>query len=322
MLSILSITIPIYLLIAVGYFAVRQGVFERIDMRLFGKLVMNFCLPALLFRSLAQRPLSEIFNGTYLVAYTLGSLLAFWVGRTVARRWLAKSRQHSALLGLGMAASNTGFIGYPIILQLLGPAAAVPLALTMVVENIFVLPLAITLIDHDHTAPASRRAAIRAVFARLIRNPIVMAIPLGAAFAWTQWQLPEPVSKAIGLLAGASSPIALFVIGGSLVGLQVRGMVSEILMVAYGKLIGHPLAVLAVVLVLPELDPVMRVTAVAVAAMPMLSIYPVLAQKQQQEGFCAAVLLVGTLSSFVTISVVLWALHLVPGWAPALGGAH
>jgi malonate transporter and related proteins len=52
---------------------------------------------------------------------------------------------------------------------------------------------------------------------------------------------------------------------------------------------------------------VLRTAAVVFTGMPMRSIYPILAQKYHEEGFCAAALLVATLSSFVTVSTLLWA---------------
>jgi malonate transporter and related proteins len=50
----------------------------------------------------------------------------------------------------------------------------------------------------------------------------------------------------------------------------------------------------------------LRTAAIALAAMPMLGIYPVLAQKHGHEGFCAAALLVTTVASFFTLSGLLW----------------
>lgn len=69
---------------------------------------------------------------------------------------------------------------------------------------------------------------------------------------------------------------------------------------------------LAVLGVLP-LEPQLRMGVVLTAAMPMLGIYPLLAQKHGQEGLAAA-LLGATVVSFVSISVLLWVFWQVPGW--------
>lgn len=58
----------------------------------------------------------------------------------------------------------------------------------------------------------------------------------------------------------------------------------------------------------------LRMAALAFAAMPMLSIYPILAQPHGEEAFCAAALLLTTLLSFVTISLWLWVATATLGW--------
>jgi len=64
------------------------------------------------------------------------------------------------------------------------------------------------------------------------------------------------------------------------------------------------------------IDAHLRMAAVLFASMPMLSIYPILAQRYRYEGFCAAALLVATLLSFVTVTISLWVMTSVLGWVP------
>ena len=138
-----------------GFLAVRARIFVAADMRVMGKLVIWFCLPALLFRTLAQQPMGEIVDGTYLAAYAGGSLVALgalaWYGAYVLRRPLPVA----ALFGLGASSSNTGFVGYPIAMQLLGPVAGAALALSMLVENLITIPLSRSC---SPTAPRARCA--------------------------------------------------------------------------------------------------------------------------------------------------------------------
>jgi hypothetical protein len=65
---------------------------------------------------------------------------------------------------------------------------------------------------------------------------------------------------------------------------------------------------------LVTLAPAMRAGAVLMAAMPMMGIFPILAQRHQREGLAAAALLGCTMASFVTISALLWLLRHLPGW--------
>ena len=71
-LNILTVTTPIYLLIGLGYIAVRAGWLARTDMRVLGQFVLRFALPALLFTMLARRSVVEIFDARFLLAYLGG----------------------------------------------------------------------------------------------------------------------------------------------------------------------------------------------------------------------------------------------------------
>jgi hypothetical protein len=80
------------------------------------------------------------------------------------------------------------------------------------------------------------------------------------------------------------------------------------------KLIGHPLAVLLVASLLPLLgvaamEPQLRAAALLMAAMPMLSIYPILAQAYGEADRSAAALLICMVTSFFTLSAWMWLVH-------------
>jgi predicted permease len=310
MLDILSITSPIYIIIALGFLMTRFGVFARTDMRVFGKFVINLALPALLFRALAQRQIGEIVNVTYLLAYLLGSLAVIGAGYLWSRRLAGLSPTTSTFYAMGMACSNSGYVGYPILLLTLAPVAGVAVALNMIVENLFVIPLLLFMAERERRGSGSWRVVGKSL-ARLATNPLILAMFAGLGVSALSWKLPEPLTRSVDMLATSCSALALFVIGGMLVGLPMRGMGRTVAPIAVGKLIGHPLAVLLALAVLPAvglagIDPSLRMAAVLMAAMPMMGIYPTLALAYGQEGFSAAALLVCTIASFFTLSGLLW----------------
>ncbi len=314
MLEVLAITTPIYLLIGLGYLAGRGGLFTATELRVLGRFVLMFSLPALLFDAVSRRTLEEVLNGAYLFAYATGSLAVLGLGTAWARWRRGAPISLAALQGMGMSSSNSGYVGFPILQQLLGPAAGAVLALTMLVENLLVMPLALALADAGGHGSV-RRALVQSLEG-LVRNPLVIAIAAGLVFALAGWRLPLPAARTVQILAAAASPVALFVIGGTLVGLRLEGVRGDILRVAFGKLVLHPLAVFAALALLPAIEPTLRFGALVLAAMPMLGIYPVLAQKHHHERFCAAALLTTTVLSFFSISAGLWWLKQHPGWMP------
>lgn len=93
-------------------------------MRVLDGFVMQLALPALVFQALAQRRFAEILNVSFLVAYAFGALIVMAAGWFYARRLQGRDAGFSALVGMGVNFSNSGFVGYPIAVQLLGPTAA------------------------------------------------------------------------------------------------------------------------------------------------------------------------------------------------------
>jgi predicted permease len=315
LLDILAITGPIYLCIALGFASVRWRVFSPADMRVLGRFVIQIALPALLFNALASRPLAEVWQPGYLLAYGAGSMALLLVSLWTARRLQRRGLSESAYMAMGMTCCNSGYVGYPVLLLAVGPLAGVALAMNLLVENLLKLPLLMTLADVGASGAArlSWKDALRQTLGRLARNPMIIAIVLGFGVALAGWQLPAVVSRTVNLFGAASGGLALFIIGGTLVGLQVRGLRRQVTQVATGKLLLHPAAVWAAVtllplLGLPALDGELRVAAVLAAAMPMLGIYPLLAQRHGYEGFTAASLLATTVASFFTLSAILWML--------------
>jgi malonate transporter len=306
MLPILAIVLPIFLLIATGYFATRHGIVSADQVRGFGRFVITFALPALVFRALSQRPLGEIFNGGYLAVYALGSVAALLGGFAWFRAVQRQGVTASAMRALGMSASNSGFIGYPVAAQFLGAKAAVALALTMIVENLVVLPIALALAEAGPGGQADPGRIGRGIAANLAKTPLIVAILAGGVFGLLGLHLPAPVAKAVGMIADASAPVALFTIGGTLVGLRVAGIVGEIAQISIGKLVLHPLAMLGLLQLIPVSDPDLRRGAIVLACIPMFSVYPIIGGRYGQEKVCAAALLAATTAAFVTIPTVLW----------------
>ncbi|QEM82944.1 AEC family transporter [Halomonas binhaiensis] len=310
MLDIVAITAPIFLIIGAGYLAMASRLLNREQIQGIGTFVLYFALPALVIRALTQNPLSDVIQPSYLLAYGLGSLLVFSLALVVSLTLRRKSLSESALLSLGMSASNSGFIGYPLAATVLGASpAAIFLALNMVVENLLIIPAALILAEAGRQSGASILTVARKTCVRLVRNPILIGLAVGLALATSEISLPGPLVQVIDMLANASGPAALFVIGGTLYGLKVGGMVNDVGQIVIGKLLLHPLAVLLLFMLQPPVDPVWIAGALLFACSPMISVYPLLGRRYGMAEVGAAALMVGTLSAFFTLSAAIWLMH-------------
>ncbi|UPQ90285.1 AEC family transporter [Vibrio sinaloensis] len=305
-LSYVVMTIlPVFIVIGVGYVAFKRQIIPPNGQKSLAAFVFNFGLPAAIFSALSSKSLDQIWNSDYVLAYTLGSLLAFALVAWVALVGLKRKPAHAVVLGLGGSFSNSLLIGFPIIYFLFGTQALVPFSLTLVVENLIMLPLLLALADMSSQASTSSVAkTLYQTAANLVKNPIVIAIVLGMLCSALNWQAPNTAARIIDILASTVTGVALFAIGGGLVGVQLSGMKQEIGLVMLAKLVLHPLMVLLCLVGWFELDPVMSAVAVILASMPMFGVYAVIGQRYQLGAMCSAVLLPTTLLAMVTVSLI------------------
>jgi predicted permease len=311
MLDILAITSPIYIIVLMGYLSTRFGLFDKPDMRVFGKFVLNLALPALIFNALAQRHVRDILHPAYLLAYLGGSLLMVTAAYLAGRHLGGLSRVRSIFLAMGMSCSNSSFVGFPILLLMVAPVAGVALALNVVIESLVMLPLLLAMAEHAKDGAGPWQRVLLQSLTRLARNPLVLAVTAGLVVSLAEVSLPQPVLRTVTLFSQASGGLSLFVIGGTLVGLPLSSGWQRVVPVVAGKLIGHPLAVMLLISILPLLgvapmEPQLRAAALLMAAMPMLSIYPILAQAFGEADRSATALLVCMVASFFTLSTWMW----------------
>jgi malonate transporter len=309
LLDVFSVTSPIFIIIFIGYFAVRFDVVPKSSIKVLGIFVVNFALPAMLFKVISERPINDIINPTYLFAYTAGSLIAFLFSLFIANKLRGKNFSTSTILGMGGSVSNSGFIGYPIVIQLLGPQAQIPVVLTMLVELVIMVPFVMTLAESSTNKNDRFIKSLTKSLLKVIKSPLIVGIFLGLLCSTFSIEMPENIMKVIDMFAVTAGSIALFFIGGSLVGLKVNGMFTDISLIMAGKLFIHPLAIFFVFLIFPPIDPLFQIAAVIMACCPMSSLFPVLGQKYNIDGFCSAILVPTTIVSFISLSTFIWFLE-------------
>ena len=317
MLEVVSTTSVIFLLIAVGYISIKISVFSETDIETFGRYIVNFALPALIFQAMSGHNVREILDVGYLGAYLGGSLLIFAGGYAWSRKVSGLTPLASTFQSMGMSGSNSGFIGYPILLMAMPAIASTALALNMIVENLIMIPLALVMAEHAKGGSGRGWILAGQIAGRLIRNPIVIALITGLAVSLLDLQVPGIIAKPIDLLAASSAAISLVVIGGMLAGIPLHAVDAQVIPVVVGKLLLHPLAVwigLLTVAVagIAVTDQRLAQAAILMAAMPAMSIYPILAQRYRQQESAALALLMMTGLSFFSISVVLGLLKALP----------
>lgn len=311
MIEILAITFPIFATIGLGYATVSFGVFAQSDMKILGKYVLNIALPALLCSAVAKRDLSEVFQLDYMLVFALGGVVTFAiVYLTLWAQGTGPARR--AIGAMGSCCPNSAYVGYPVMLMILPDYAGLVLALNFIVENFLLIPLGLILLESARDRDDRTKLQMLAgLFLSILKRPMFIGLLTGLALLLLGIELPAAGFRLLEMLAASASALALVMIGGSLVGLPLKGEMALAGQILLGKLIINPAMVILAAMVLPmiglpALSADMWTAAVLSAAMPMLVMYIVFAQEYGHEGVASIALLGATSGAFMTLSAILF----------------
>jgi len=309
-LHILQVTFPFFALVLCGYLATRRGVLPLAAIPGLNAFVLFFALPCMLFRFGANTPLAQLLDVRLALVYLLASLLI--VGLTVALTRRGRIGWNDAAFGALVAAfPNSGFMGVPLLVALLGAQAAGPVIVTLVLDLVVVSSLCIALSRLDAAGLNGAEAAAAKALRGVASNPMPWSILLGALFSGTGWQLAGPLMQTVDLLADAASPVALFTIGAVLARSQLSAAaavpVRDYAGVVVIKLFLHPLLVGVIGWVAIQaglgLQPFSLTVAVLVAALPSASNVTLLAERfGADNGRIARIILWTTAIAFLSFS--------------------
>nr|WP_246308559.1 AEC family transporter [Kineosphaera limosa] len=312
----MSVTFPFFALIGIGYLAARTGALPVAAVPGLNVFVLYFALTAMLYQLGAATPIRQLLDPAVLGLWLVAGLAVLAIAAATARRsgrgWL-----DSAFGGLIAALPNSGFMGVPLLLALVGQEAAGPISASLLVDIVLIQSIAIALAHFGDRGSSSLTTQVIASLGRVVRNPLPWAIMLGALAGWAQVSLPAPVDAVVTMLAAAATPVALFTIGAVLArerGGSTPGRVrtgvrafGDAYWLAGLKLFVHPLLVwvlgLGMQAVGIALSPTAHLVLILTAALPAAANVAVLAERYgANSARVARVILISTVLSYLTFT--------------------
>lgn len=308
MLANLLIVAPVFALILAGWIARKSGALGPNATREINRLVVYLALPALLFDIMANAKMENIWQPHFTLAFALGCAIVF--GATLAWRMAKGHALPDAVIdGLNASYANTGFIGFPLILSLIGETGMAPTLIATIITVCVLFAIALVLIESglQSGTQCSKIAAKTAL--SLAKNPLLISPVLGAVVLMSGWHMPESVHTFLKLLGGAASPCALITLGLFLAGMQPtekREHFSTTSILVALKLVIQPAITWIIAGPIIGLSPLATHTAVLLAALPTGTGPFMLAEFYNREAnLTGRVVLLSTVCSIATISACL-----------------
>lgn len=305
MSSVVNVILPIFGLILIGYLCRRTGRLGETAASELNRFVVWLCLPALLFRATATATWAEIWHPQFLAVVAIGTLTVFVATLTYRLRG-ARHLADASIDGLGAAYANTGYVGIPLSLLVLGEAGLEPALIATLFVACVLFAIAVICIEVGLQAEQSHYHAVLKVARALARNPLVVSPVLGALWALSGQGLPHALDAFLRLLGDATTPCALVSLGLFLAQKQ-SGSTQGTLGLVGLKLFVHPLITWVLAYQVFSLPPLWAQSALLMSALPTGTGPFMLAEFYRREAAVVSrTVLLSTLGSLITLSLCLY----------------
>jgi malonate transporter and related proteins len=308
---LLNALVPIFAVMALGYFAGWIRDVDNHHVAELNALVMDFALPASLFAATASTSGAVLSEQWPLVVFTVSMLALYALSYWMKRHLFGLERGEAAVQAITIALPNYAAAGLPLIAAVFGPAGTIYVALSIATGSIVLSPLTLaTLETNKASAGGKDSAALPQAIGRSLCKPIVLGPVLGIAFSLVGIPLPGAVHRSFELIGESAGGVGLFLTGLILSAQRIE-LSTNMLSGTFLKNVVHPLLAAGLILMLP-MD---RDTARAVlllCALPSGFLGILFGLRYGLESHMAgSTLIASSLASAATVAI---ALVLTAGW--------
>ena len=215
----LNATVPIFLLIVVGWFLMRLGILSKAFTASADKYVFKVALPAVLFKDIATADIRSDFDPKFFFFCMIATSMMF-LGVWFFANLLIKDKSIIGAFVQGSARGSAAVLGIAFVNNIYGSSGMAPMMIVAAVPlyNIFsVIILTVHSNNKDNNA-----SQIKTTVLNVLKNPIIIGIVAGLPFSLLGIDITGPALnipyKVISNLAATATPIALLVVGASFEG--------------------------------------------------------------------------------------------------------
>jgi len=208
-----NIVAPVFLIIAVGYFAKRIKIINEVFVDVTAKFVFQISLPVFIFLKISVLDLSQVFEFKQIIYIYLGTIVTYFLIWFSTIPFINNPKDKSAFIQ-GAFRGNYAIVGLALISNLFGHDALGKATIILA----FLLPLYNVLAVIVLTIPlkTEEKSIIKSAFYDILLNPLILAVIFALPFSFFKIKLPEMFITTGGFLSDLALPLALVGIGGSI----------------------------------------------------------------------------------------------------------
>ena len=300
----LNSTIPVFLVMVLGYILNQRGFFSESFLKISDKLVFKVTLPVMLFMDMWSINLYSDFDVRYVLFCAGATIISFVVIWILAKIFIKDKKVIGEFVQASYR-SSAAILGEAYIINIYGDAGMVPLMMigSVPLFNVFAV-LVLTLESPEKVSASEAGKRIKTAIINIIKNPIIDGIAIGLIASALKLQLPAMVQKTFTSISSLTTPLALLAIGASFEFSKMRSKIGLTSIASAIKLIVLPAVFLPVAVKMGFTDQKLIALMIMLGACSTPTCY-VMAKNMGHDGSLTSSTVVST-TLLSTITLTFW----------------
>lgn len=296
----LNVTMPIFLIILLGYILKNIGFLTQEFTRVANQYVFMVALPAMLFQDIASMDVKSEMNVTFFFFCMIVTIVMFLVIWGLSHL-LIKDKDIVGAFAQASARGSAAVLGVAFVENICGEMGMTPLMIVAAVPFFNILSVVI-LVFEGRSEDSRDYGKIKSSLVNIAKNPIIIGILLGLITSFVSIPLPTIASRSVSYVARTATPIALLAIGAGFDAKLAVAKLKPTVVASLIKLMGLPLIFLPIAYKFGFGASEMVAILVMLASPTTPSSY-VMAENMHNDGvLTSSVIVLTTLMSSVTLT--------------------
>ena len=304
---VFEVSMPVFGIGLLGYFATRLGYFSRDHANGLANFVYDFAVPLLLFRTLAQADLVGDIPWRLVLGYYAPMAVFYFGGVLVSRFAFKRDFEAQVITGFSFSYGNAILLGLPLALLTFGEEGSIPFFILLAFHALSAFTVTTIALEYGRSEGVSVGPRLAGILKGVLTNPIIIGVIAGMAFNRLGLAVPAPLDTLAGFMQNAVTPCSLFALGATLTGYGIAGRLKQTSVIILAKCVVFPLVVWVSCRYVLGIDPLWAIVATLLAAQPVgVSVFIFADRYNTAQAMATTSVFLSTTFSVISIPVLLY----------------
>ncbi len=292
--------LPLFILMALGFFCRQIGIFSKDAIPHINKLVFRVFLPVLLCRNIMTVDKSQGFDFS-VMAFAFVAVLVLFLALMLLVPVFCKDNRRRGVIIQGIMRSNYAFFGIPLVESMYPESSGIASMMVVAVVPLFNALSVIALKWFSTEKPDYKN-----ILKNIVTNPLIIGSLVGLVLFALNVTFPPVIESATSQIGRVATPLALFTLGASLNMQSLKNNIRPLLAISGVRLLLIPLCFMGLSLLLGYRHAELASLMVVFGAPTAVNSYTMAQQMDCDDEFAGQIVILTTILSALTVFLMIF----------------